>query len=277
MKILIIVLLLLAAQSNSSKTSLWRRSLTTMTATDAPVPSDAIGTSSPPLFRRRIRYAGKNPRSYAEKYKEHQLDPTTIAKVIEKGGTPAGSHVSIMVHEILDLVSPTAHSRKPFVSCDCTLGYGGHSNQIVTKLQSLERTRGAFHHVMLDQDPIELQKTQERLAAAVGPDVAAAHLAFHHINFGNITMIDGLRGNVSFLLADLGFSSMQIDDPTRGFTYKVDAPLDMRMDVSRGETARDYLSRVTRKVRVCTQCKGRTTCRDLMDSPSPSPQTRRSS
>ena len=256
-----VVLLLFTAIPVSSGWTLWRQprmlGMSMMAATDAPglVPfkDDAIDAQEkPPLFKRRIRYAGKNPRSYAEKYKEHALDPTTISKVIEKGGTPAGSHVSIMVNEILELI-PTdvaaADHHRPFVSCDCTLGYGGHSSQIVAKLQTLLRQTRPFHHVMFDQDPIELEKTKERLAAAVGPDVAAAHvLSFHHLNFGNISTVAGLRGNVSFLLADLGFSSMQIDDPERGFTYKVDAPLDMRMDTSRGETAREYLSRVTRKV-----------------------------
>ena len=82
--------------------------------------------------RRRPRYSGKNPRRFEDKYKE--LDPAkhaeTIAKVLASGKTPAGSHVPIMVKEILDVLDPKPGER----ATDCTLGHGGHSRAILQRI-----------------------------------------------------------------------------------------------------------------------------------------------
>jgi 16S rRNA (cytosine1402-N4)-methyltransferase len=103
-----------------------------------------------------------------------------------------------------------------------------------------------FRHIGIDQDATELGKTKDRLAAEFGSDFIAKRVEFRHQNFGGLGSC-GLHGQVHFLLADLGFSSMQIDDPTRGFTYKAEGPLDMRMDTTQGETAYELLSRLKRK------------------------------
>ena len=206
----------------------------------------------PIAWTRRIRYSGKYPKNFNEKYKEHSRNATIVAKVIEKGGTPAGSHIPILLNEIVDLVPNASSSKKTnqtIVSMDCTLGYGGHTKSILNKLFK-QQTNTPFRHFMIDQDCIELAKTKDRIEKTFGGANNMACLSFHHLNFKDIESLiskECLHGQVDFLLADLGFSSMQIDDPARGFTYKVDAPLDMRMDISSTgttETAYEYLSRV---------------------------------
>jgi len=204
----------------------------------------------PIAWTRRTRYSGKYPKNYNEKYKEHSRNATVVAKVIEKGGTPAGSHIPILLNEIVDLVpnaSSSSKNNKTVVSMDCTLGYGGHTKSILNKLFKQQNTQ--FRHFMIDQDCIEMTKTKDRIEETFGAKNMAC-LSFHHLNFKDIESLiskECLHGQVDFLLADLGFSSMQIDDPARGFTYKVNAPLDMRMDVTssgKTETAYEYLSRV---------------------------------
>src|SRR3954462_15351099 len=82
---------------------------------------------------RRPRYRGKNPRSFHEKYKEHQPDnyADEIRKVVARGQTPAGTHRPILVHEILSFLAP----RPGEVAVDCTLGYGGHAKELLTAVQ----------------------------------------------------------------------------------------------------------------------------------------------
>ena len=108
--------------------------------------------------KRRVRYKGTHPRRFEEKYKE--LNPEkyadTIEKVIAKGSTPAGMHISIMVQEILDFLQIQPGQK----GLDCTLGYGGHTRRMMEQLQ------GQGHMVALDIDPIESLKTTERLRKA---------------------------------------------------------------------------------------------------------------
>ena len=108
--------------------------------------------------KRRVRYSGKYPKKFEEKYKEHDPEKygDTIARVIEKGSTPAGMHISIMVQEILDLLKIKPGQQ----GLDCTLGYGGHSRKM------LEQLRGEGRLVALDIDPIESEKTVKRLRDA---------------------------------------------------------------------------------------------------------------
>ena len=177
--------------------------------------------------KRRVRYSGTHPKKYSEKYKEHNPEKygDTISKVISKGSTPAGMHISIMVQEILDFLQI-----KPGQwGLDATLGYGGHTKEMLKCLQ------GEGHIYGLDVDPIESVKTKERLASqGFGEELLTVKL----INFANIDEVAKEAGRkFDFVLADLGVSSMQIDNPERGFTYKVEGPLDLRLDPTKGISA----------------------------------------
>jgi len=181
-----------------------------------------------PQHRRRPRYAGKNPRRFEDKYKERNPDlyPETVEKVLASGKTPAGSHRPVMVTEILEVLNPQPGE----VAVDCTLGYGGHAREILLKLDPGGRLIG------LDIDPIELPKTEARLRAlGFGPETFVAHRS----NFAGLPKVlatEQLSG-ADVVLADLGVSSMQLDDPGRGFSVKFAGPLDMRMHPQRGQPA----------------------------------------
>lgn len=186
--------------------------------------------------KRRVRYRGTHPRHFHEKYKE--LNPgkyqDTIAHVIEKGGTPAGMHISIMVPEILEVLQIQPGMR----GLDATLGYGGHTAKM------LECLHGQGHICALDVDPIEIEKTRARLAAMGYGDELLTVL---RKNFAEIDTVAEEYGRFQFVLADLGVSSMQIDDPSRGFTYKYDGPLDLRLDPTKGTSAAARLRELTRE------------------------------
>ena len=184
--------------------------------------------------KRRVRYSGTHPRRFEEKYKEH--DPLkyadTVAKVISKGSTPAGMHIPIMVKEILEILQIRPGER----GLDATLGYGGHSRKM------LERLQGVGHLYALDVDPIEIKKTTERLRqAGYGEEI----LTVIQTNFANLAEVGNAHGPFDFLLADLGVSSMQIDNPARGFSYKLDGPLDLRLDPEHGTSAAQRLRELT--------------------------------
>ncbi len=179
---------------------------------------------------RRKRYKGTHPRHYSEKYKE--LNPEkygeTVEKVKSKGNTPAGMHISIMVDEILEFLD----IRPGQVGLDATLGYGGHTRKMLECLQ------GKGHMYALDVDPIESEKTKARLElAGYGEDILTIRL----MNFADIDELSKEVGRFDFILADLGVSSMQIDNPERGFTYKADGPLDLRLNPTEGVSAADRL------------------------------------
>lgn len=179
---------------------------------------------------RRVRYKGTHPKKFSEKYKEQNPEKyaDTIEKVISKGSTPAGMHISIMVQEILDFLQIKPGQK----GLDATLGYGGHSTEMLKCLQ------GEGHLYALDVDPIEIVKTKERLALrGFGPEI----LTVKQINFANIDEVAAEAGKFDFILADLGVSSMQIDNPERGFTYKSEGPLDLRLNPEKGESAAERL------------------------------------
>ena len=185
--------------------------------------------------KRRIRYSGKYPKKFEEKYKEHNPEKyaDTVARVIEKGSTPAGMHISIMVKEILDFLNIQPGQQ----GLDCTLGYGGHSRKM------LEQLHGQGRLVALDVDPIESEKTVKRLRdAGFGEDM----FQFCLTNFANIDEVADKYGPFDFVLADLGVSSMQIDDPKRGFSYKTEGPLDLRLDPLHGDSAAQRLRQIDR-------------------------------
>ena len=189
-----------------------------------------------PAHKRRPRYPGRNPRRFHEKYKE--LNPERYAadveKVVASGKTPAGTHRPIMVEEVLRCFRP----RPGDVAVDCTLGGGGHARAILERVQPGGRLIG------LDVDPVELPRTEARLrAAGFGPEAFVGHQR----NFAGLAQVLAAEGVVAadLILADLGVSSMQLDNPDRGFNYKEPGPLDMRMNPSRGESASQLLARVS--------------------------------
>jgi 16S rRNA (cytosine1402-N4)-methyltransferase len=189
-----------------------------------------------PARRRRPRYPGKNPRRFEHKYKEldPERHPDTVAKVLAAGKTPAGSHLPIMVPEMLEVLRPQPGE----FAVDCTLGNGGHARALV------ERLLPGGHLLGLDVDPLELPRTEQRLrAVGFGPDTFTAVKS----NFAGLpaALAAAGRTGADIILADLGVSSMQLDNPERGFSTKADGPLDMRMNPSRGLSAAQWLRKVS--------------------------------
>ena len=199
-------------------------------AADAATPA-ATPAAAP--HTRRKRYAGRYPRHFSDRYKEHSGDAATVQRVLQKGGTPAGTHVPIMVSECLEHLNASDAT----VAVDCTLGYGGHSSALIAALPQNARL------ICFDRDGVELARTSKRLA----PLASKIELEAVHANYACVGA-ELARRNVraSCLLADLGCSSMQIDDPERGFTFKRDGPLDMRMGLAEA-TAADWLGRASIK------------------------------
>jgi 16S rRNA (cytosine1402-N4)-methyltransferase len=183
--------------------------------------------------RRRDRYKGTHPRRFEEKYKELAGDPEAAAKAQARGSTPAGAHLPIMVKEILAALEPLEGA----AVLDCTLGWGGHARALA------RRTGPSGRVVALDRDGEELERTAARLAAE-GVEIACIHADFAG---AAATLRERGVEAVDALLADLGVSSMQLDRPDRGLSFKNDGPLDMRMDRSRGVTASQWLKTVAQE------------------------------
>ena len=184
--------------------------------------------------QRRIRYKGTHPKTYKEKYKELLPDKyaDTVARVIQKGSTPAGMHRSICVDEILEFLQITPGQ----TGLDATLGYGGHTEAMLKCLHS----KG--HLYAIDVDSIELPRTQERLESlGYGPEI----LTIRQMNFSGINQIVSESGPLNFILADLGVSSMQIDNPERGFSFKSEGPLDLRLNPKKGKSAAARLKTIS--------------------------------
>jgi 16S rRNA (cytosine1402-N4)-methyltransferase len=186
--------------------------------------------------QRRARYPGRNPRRFEQKYKE--LDSARYAadvqKILASGKTPAGSHRPIMVEEVLTCLQPAPGE----VAVDCTLGGGGHAEALLPHLLPGGRLIG------LDVDPLELPRTEARLrATGFGSETCVTR----HANFAGLPAALAAEGlaRADIVLADLGVSSMQIDNPARGFSYKEPGPLDMRMNPTRGEPASHLLARIS--------------------------------
>ena len=122
------------------------------------------------------------------------------------------------------------------LAVDCTLGGGGHALAILETIQPGGQLLG------LDVDPIELRRTEDRVrASGFGADTFVAC----HGNFAQLPHFMATAGmpGANLIFADLGVSSMQVDDPARGFSYRGSGPLDMRMDPSRGEPASHVIAR----------------------------------
>lgn len=178
--------------------------------------------------KRRPRYSGTHPRRFDQKYKEldPQKYPEAVAKVMASGKTPAGTHRPICVAEILEVLQPKPGE----MAVDVTLGYGGHAVEILKAISPGGRLLG------LDTDPFELPKTEARLRTlGFGPET----LVVVQSNFAGLPKVlakHGIEG-ADLLLADLGCSSMQLDNPGRGFSYKLEGPLDLRMNPNKGRPA----------------------------------------
>jgi 16S rRNA (cytosine1402-N4)-methyltransferase len=195
----------------------------------------ASSASTPAPHERRPRYRGTHPRRFGEKYKEHDSHRygEVVNKVIASGKTPAGTHRPIMVSEVLNFFAPQPGD----IAVDCTLGYGGHAEEILRRIQPGGRLLG------LDVDPIELSKTEARLRAL---DFDPSSFSGHRTNFAGLPKLLARVGieSADIILADLGLSSMQIDDPSRGFSVKHKGPLDMRMNPERGQPASVLLQNI---------------------------------
>ena len=183
-------------------------------------------------YKRRVRYKGTHPHTFNEKYKE--LNPeqyqAEIEKIIKNGKTPAGMHISICVKEIIEFLQ----IKPNMIGLDATLGYGGHTQKM------LECLEGKGHIYATDVDPIESEKTKARLESlGYNSDI----ITIKNMNFANIDEVNPDE-KFDFVLADLGVSSMQIDNPNRGFTFKKDGPLDLRLDPTKGITAAERLAQL---------------------------------
>jgi 16S rRNA (cytosine1402-N4)-methyltransferase len=207
-----------------------------MDETPSESPSESSGEQreiQPDRPPRRQRYAGKNPRNFSEKYKELRSEeyPAEMLKVVSNGRTPAGTHRPIMVDEIMLALRLVPGS----IVADCTLAYGGHSTVMLQAIQPNGRL------IAMDHDPFELAKTEKRLRSYGYPEES---LVIRRMNFAGAAQLIAAEspGGVDAILVDLGVSSMQLDDPDRGFSYKLDGPLDMRMNQMRGRSASQLLS-----------------------------------
>jgi 16S rRNA (cytosine1402-N4)-methyltransferase len=193
-------------------------------------------SENPTPHRRRPRYSGKYPRHFAQKYKEH--DPArytdTVAKVLASGKTPAGTHRPIMVKEVIEVLA--LKSAETVV--DCTLGFGGHAAEMLPLIQPGGRLIG------LDADPVELPKTEARLRAL---GFTESMFCAMRSNFAGLPKVLASLNveRVDAVFADLGVSSMQLDDPSRGFSLKFEGPLDMRMNPQRGQPASALLQGIS--------------------------------
>ena len=203
-----------------------------MSAADSPTPAP---------HRRRPRYAGKNPRRFEEKYKELAAERYAgdVAKVVASGKTPAGTHRPIMVAEILAALALQPGE----TAVDCTLGYGGHARELLACVAPPgAELRGRL--IALDVDPLELPKTVARLRAAGWSEETFTAVRSNFAGLSKVLASLGLAG-ADAILADLGVSSMQLDDPARGFTFKTDGPLDLRLNPQRAPSAAEWLARVS--------------------------------
>ena len=136
-------------------------------------------------------------------------------------------HTTVLLQEAVDALVKDVHG----TYVDATYGRGGHSRLLLSKLSPRARL------IALDRDP--------QAVAAAKQDVTDPRFSILHANFADLRDALASMGvaKITGLLLDLGVSSPQIDDPARGFSFRFDAPLDMRMDTTRGESAADFLAR----------------------------------
>lgn len=188
-----------------------------------------------PTHKRRVRYKGSYPNHFHDKYKELNPEqyPEAIQKVMSKGNTPAGMHLSICVNEILEILNPQAGE----LGLDATLGFGGHTQTLLPRVRPGGRMLG------IDVDPIELERTEARLRAM---GFSEAEWQAQQLNFAGIPkLLQSMDSGFDFILADFGISSMQLDNPDRGFTFKRNGPLDLRLNPQQGQSAAELLQKIS--------------------------------
>jgi 16S rRNA (cytosine1402-N4)-methyltransferase len=190
-----------------------------------------------PSHKRRPRYRGTHPRRFEEKYKELAADqyPEIVPHVLAKGRTPAGQHVPILVEEVLEVLAPAPGER----AVDATLGWGGHAQRL------LERLTPGGQLLGLDADPIELPRTEARLRRLGFDESTFIAMRTNFAGLRAALAAAGWNEGADLVLTDLGVSSMQIDNPARGFTFGAEGPLDMRMNPNRGLSAAAWLERAS--------------------------------
>jgi 16S rRNA (cytosine1402-N4)-methyltransferase len=142
----------------------------------------------------------------------------------------AAGHVTVLLREAAEALVTVPDG----IYVDGTFGRGGHSRAILEKLSSSGRL------VAIDRDPDAVRSALDAADLAADP-----RFSIEHTSFSAMAATLAARGiaRVNGVLLDLGVSSPQIDDPARGFSFRFDGPLDMRMDPTRGESAADFLAR----------------------------------
>ena len=144
------------------------------------------------------------------------------------------SHVPVLLKPAIEFLAV----RRGGTYIDATLGLGGHSWEIATRL-------GAQGHLIgFDKDPAALERTRERLTqppAEMATDWPKVELV--HASFADVAQ-HVAAASVDGLLADVGVSSMQLEDAARGFSFQADGPLDMRMNPQSGQTAEQVVNRI---------------------------------
>lgn len=183
--------------------------------------------------KRRPRYSGTHPRRFEERYKEQnpQAYPDIQERLRARGRTPAGTHLPVLPLEVMAALNPKPGE----IAVDCTIGYGGHAAELLKRISPGGRLVG------FDVDAAQLERARVRLEPLAAE--AGVSINLYRANFAGLAkpMRElGIEG-YDAILADIGVSSMQIDDPARGFSYRHDGPLDMRMDDRIGHTAADLL------------------------------------
>ncbi|MCD8512114.1 MAG: 16S rRNA (cytosine(1402)-N(4))-methyltransferase RsmH [Nitrincola sp.] len=141
------------------------------------------------------------------------------------------SHITVMLHEAVDALVTDPDG----FYIDGTFGRGGHSSLILSRLSDKGRL------LAIDKDPAAIQEAERRF----GDD---ARFSIEHGAFSDIHAFVAQRdwfGKVNGVLLDLGVSSPQLDDPSRGFSFQYDGPLDMRMNTSAGESAAEWINRAS--------------------------------
>ncbi|MGA2322593.1 MAG: 16S rRNA (cytosine(1402)-N(4))-methyltransferase RsmH [Sedimentisphaerales bacterium] len=191
------------------------------------------GEQQPAKHQRRRRYSGTHPKSFHQKYKEHNLSayPQIKEHLRAKGKTPAGSHIPVLTEEVIGCLRPKPGE----IVVDCTVGYGGHASEFLKHIGPTGKL------IAMDVDNAELERTRHRLSKDNAP------ISFYRSNFAGIANVlkkENLAG-CDVIFADLGVSSMQIDNPDRGMSYKHKGPLDMRMDDRLKQTGADLLNKLS--------------------------------
>lgn len=150
-------------------------------------------------------------------------------------------HQPVLLRQVMELLLPPFREAEGDAwLVDCTLGGGGHASAM---LEAFAREGLERHKVLaIDRDPGAVERARARFA----PEIRAGRLTVAHRAFSTAAEEIGSR-RVLGILADIGFSSDQVDDRERGFSFLGEGPLDMRLDPSRGQTCRELLASVTER------------------------------